>query len=77
MIRPRKFAADTTYSYLPAVVFDSDLLVSHSFKIAGWSIREEAIRKVLTKEFPKLNAKLLDELSTPISHQTLTFTLTL
>ena len=33
------------------------------FKIAGWSIREEGIRKMLNKEFPKLNARLLDELS--------------
>lgn len=34
------------------------------FKIAGWSIREEGIRKMLNKEFPKLNAKLLEDLNT-------------
>jgi protein regulator of cytokinesis 1 len=33
------------------------------FKIAGWSIREEGIRKMLNKELPKLNAKLLDDLN--------------
>lgn len=42
--------------------FEEMLKNPNRFKIAGWSIREEKIRKVINKELPQLNSKLLDEL---------------
>ena len=42
--------------------FDSMLQNPNRFKIAGWSLKEEKIRKMLSKELPTLNNKLLEEL---------------
>ena len=44
------------------VEYEEILKNKDRFKIAGWSIKEENFRKILTKELPKLNQKLLEDL---------------